>query len=85
MSLVLDELRTAVGIELTANLNCGAQSAIMLADFSQIAVARDLNPQVTVLSEPYADYHKQAIRVVARYDMQPLNPAAVVLLKNVTA
>ena len=57
----------------------------MLADFSQIAVARDLNPQVTVLSELYADYDKQAIRVVARYDMQPLNPAAVVLVKNVTA
>jgi HK97 family phage major capsid protein len=68
-----------------ANLNGGAQSTIMLADFSQIAVAQDLNPQVTVLSELYADYDQQAIRVVARYDMQPLNPAAVVLLKSVTA
>jgi HK97 family phage major capsid protein len=68
-----------------ANLNSGTQSTIMSADFSQIAVARDLNPQVAVLSELYADYDKQANRVVARYDMQPLNPAAVVLLKNVTA
>jgi len=68
-----------------ANLNGGAQSTIMLADFNQIAVARNLNPQVTVLSELVTDYDKQAMRVVARYDMQPLNPAAVVLLKNVTA
>lgn len=57
----------------------------MLADFNQIAVARNLNPQVTVLSELVTDYDKQAMRVVARYDMQPLNPAAVVLLKNVIA
>lgn len=63
----------------------GSESTIVLADFSQIAVARDLNPQVTILSELYADYDKQAIRVVARYDMKPLNPKAVVLLTGVTA
>lgn len=55
-----------------------------LVDFSQIAVARDMDPSVTVLSERYADYDQQAIRVVARYDLAPMNPAAVVTLTGIT-
>lgn len=39
-----------------------------LIDMSQVAVARDLNPSVKILTERYADYDQQAIRVVARYD-----------------
>ncbi|MDP9465672.1 MAG: phage major capsid protein [Actinomycetota bacterium] len=62
-----------------------ALSTIVLADFSQIAVARDLAPSVRLLDQLYADFDQQAIRVVARYDAAPLNPAAVVLLKGVTA
>ncbi len=55
----------------------------ILADFSQIAVARDLAPSVKILAERYADYDQQAIRVVARYDAAPLNLDAIVVLKNV--
>ncbi|WP_281711553.1 phage major capsid protein [Dermacoccus nishinomiyaensis] len=55
-----------------------------LVDFSQIAVARDLAPSVKILTERYADYDQQAIRVVARYDAAPLNPAAVVMLTGIT-
>lgn len=55
-----------------------------LVDFSQIAVARDLAPSVKVLTERYADYDQQAIRVVARYDAAPLNPKAVVALTGIT-
>lgn len=55
-----------------------------LLDFSQIAVARDLAPSVKVLTERYADYDQQAIRVVARYDAAPLNPQAVVALTGIT-
>ncbi len=62
-----------------------ALSTIVLADFSQIAVARDLAPSVKLLDQTYADFDQQAIRVVARYDAAPLNPAAVVLLRGVTA
>ena len=54
----------------------------MLADFSQIAVARDMAPSVTVLRERYADYDEQALRVVARYDVKPLNAEAVVKITN---
>ncbi len=55
-----------------------------LVDFSQIAVARDLAPSVKVLTERYADFDQQAIRVVARYDAAPLNPQAVVTLTGIT-
>ena len=55
-----------------------------LVDFSQIAVARDLAPSVKILTERYADYDQQAIRVVARYDAAPLNPAAIVTLSGIT-
>lgn len=55
-----------------------------LIDFSQIAVARDLAPSVKVLTETYADFDQQALRVVARYDAAPLNPEAVVALNGIT-
>lgn len=54
-----------------------------LVDFGQIAVARDLAPSVKVLTERYADYDQQALRVVARYDAAPLNPAAIVTLDGI--
>ncbi|TFD80541.1 phage major capsid protein [Cryobacterium psychrophilum] len=49
-----------------------------LVDFSQIAVARDLAPSVKILDQTFGDFDQQAIRVVARYDAQPLNPQAIV-------
>lgn len=49
-----------------------------LADMSHVAVARDMAPSVTVLTERYADYDQQAIRVVARYDAKPTAPEAIV-------
>lgn len=55
---------------------------VVLADFSQIAVARDMAPSVTVLRERFADFDEQALRVVARYDVKPLNPEAVVIIRN---
>lgn len=58
---------------------------VVLADFSQIAVARDLAPSVKLLDQTYADFDQQAIRVVARYDAAPLNPQSIVILRGVTA
>ena len=55
-----------------------------LVDMSQVAVARDLAPSVKLLTERYADYDQQAIRVVARYDAAPLNPKAIVVLTGIT-
>ncbi|QKT08043.1 phage major capsid protein [Gordonia sp. X0973] len=55
-----------------------------LVDFSQIAVARDLAPSVTILDQTFADFDQQAIRVVTRYDVAPLNPTAIVTLTGIT-
>lgn len=55
-----------------------------LLDFSQVAVARDLAPSVTVLRELFANFDEQALRVVARYDTKPVNPEAVVKLTGIT-
>ena len=49
-------------------------------DFAQVAVARDLAPSVTILKERFADFDEQALRVVSRYDVAPLNPESVVVL-----
>lgn len=54
-----------------------------LVDMTRVAVARDLAPTVKVLTERYADYDQQAIRVVARYDAKPLDPAAVLTLSGI--
>ena len=55
-----------------------------LVDFSQVVVAQDLAPSVTILKERFADYDEQAIRVVSRYDVGALNPEAVVVLDKIT-
>lgn len=59
--------------------------SIVLADFSQIAVARDQAPTVKILDQTFGDYDQQAIRVTARYDAAPLNPEAVVVVENIGA
>lgn len=56
-----------------------------VADMSQVAVARDLAPSVKILTERYADYDQQAIRVVARYDAKPLNPEGIVTISGIGA
>ena len=56
-----------------------------LVDMSRIAVARDVAPSVKVLTERYADFDQQALRVVARYDAAPTDPAAVITLSGLSA
>ena len=55
-----------------------------LVDFSQIVVARDVAPSVKVLDQTFGDYDQQAIRVVARYDVAPLNDDAIIKLTGIT-
>lgn len=59
------------------------ETSVILADFSQIAVARDQAPTVKILDQTYGDYDQMAIRVTARYDAAPLNAEAVVILTDV--
>lgn len=60
-------------------------TSVVLADMSQVAVARDLTPSVKILDQTFGDYDQMAIRVVARYDAAPLNPEGVVVLRGITA
>lgn len=69
------------GIPVTVTNKLPTGKAI-LCDTSQIAVARDLSPSVTVLSERYAEYDEQAIRVVTRYDLGLLHPEGVIVLTD---
>ena len=54
-----------------------------LADMSQVIVARDVAPSVAILTERYADYDQQAIRVVTRVDAAPSQPEAVVTFSGI--
>ncbi len=71
------------GIEVTVT-NKLPEGKIVLADTSQIAIARDLAPSVTLLSERYTEYHEQAIRVVTRYDQGLLHPGGVIVMTDAT-
>jgi HK97 family phage major capsid protein len=69
------------GVPVTVTNKLKVGKAI-LADTSQIAVARDLAPSVTILSERYADYDQIGVRVVTRYDLGLLHPEAVIILTD---
>jgi len=71
-------------VTVTNRIPTGATVKAVLADFSQIAVARDLAPSVTILRERFGDQDSQAIRVVTRYDAKPVNPTAIVRLDGIT-
>lgn len=61
------------------------ESTIILADMAQVAIGVDVAPRAEILRETYGDFDQQALRIVARMDIAPLNPAAVIVLDGVTA
>lgn len=77
-----DATYSLFGIPVTVTNKLATGKAV-LADMSQIAVVRDIAPSVTLLSERYAEYDQQAIRVVTRYDLGLLHPKGVVVLTDV--
>lgn len=56
------------------------EGTAVLADMSNVAIARDLAPSVTVLNERYAEYDLIGLRVTTRYDLGLLHPEAVIVL-----
>jgi HK97 family phage major capsid protein len=58
---------------------------VLLYDASQVVVARDLAPSVTILKELFQKTDEQGIKVVSRYDAAPLNDQAVIRIKNIAA
>lgn len=52
----------------------------ILADMSNVAVVRDIDPQITLLPERYAEYDQMGIRVKTRYDMGIIRNEGVLIL-----
>ncbi|MBD0862731.1 phage major capsid protein [Gordonia sp. zg691] len=77
--LTAEGRRTLFGIPVIVT-NKLAEGKAALVDMTNVAVVRDLQPSVTVLSERFADFDEQAIRVVTRYDLGLLHPEAVTVL-----
>lgn len=69
------------GIPVTVTNKLASGTAV-LADTSQIAIARDVAPSVTILTERYAEFDEIGIRVTARYDLGLLHPEAVIVLSE---
>jgi HK97 family phage major capsid protein len=60
----------------------GAQAGgkLILADMNQVAVGRDTAPSLGVFTETFADSDQLYLRVVARYDIKPLNAAGIYII-----
>jgi HK97 family phage major capsid protein len=77
--LTVDATYRLFGIPVTVTNKLSPGQAV-LADMSNVAVARDVSPSVTVLTERYAEYDEVGLRVVTRYDLGLLHPEAVAVL-----
>lgn len=56
------------------------EGTAIIGDMSSIAVVRDIDPQITVLTERYAEYDEIGVRVVTRYDLGVIRPEGVLIL-----
>lgn len=74
-----DAAYSLFGVPVTVTNKLPTGKAV-LADMSQVAVVRDIDPSITLLSERYAEFDQQAVRVVTRYDLGLLHPEGVVVL-----
>lgn len=72
------------GTPVTVSNKMPAGKAI-LADMQEIAVVRDIDPQVTILNERYAEYDQVGIRVTTRYDLGLIRPEGVILMESAEA
>ena len=77
--LTKDATYRLLGIPVTVT-NKLEEGTAVLADMSQVAIARDIAPSVTVLTERYAEYDQVGLRVVTRYDLGLLHPEGVIVL-----
>ncbi|KUI27755.1 phage major capsid protein [Mycobacterium sp. GA-2829] len=77
--LTKDATYRLFGLEVVVT-NKLAEGQAVLADMSQVAIARDIAPSVTVLTERYAEFDQVGLRVVTRYDLGLLHPEGVIVL-----
>lgn len=72
-----------VGIPAYVSTQVPDDKAVLL-DTRQVAIVRDLAATVKVLTERYAEFDQIGLRVVTRYDLGVLNPAAVIVLSGIS-
>lgn len=77
--LTADATYTLFGIPVTVT-NKLVEGKAILVDMNQVAVARDVAPSITVLTERYAEFDMVGLRIVTRYDLGLLHPEGVVVL-----
>lgn len=53
-----------------------------LLDMKQVAIVRDIDPSITILTEKYADTDETGIRVISRYDLGLIKPEGVIILEQ---
>lgn len=56
------------GVPVSVSNKIPSGKAVLL-NMNDVAVVRDIDPQITILNERYADYDQTGIRVKTRYDM----------------
>ena len=71
-------VRTLFDVPVTVT-NKLAKGEGALVDMKEVAVVRDIDPQVTILNERYAEFDQIGIRVVTRYDLGLLHPEGVIV------
>lgn len=79
-SLAEDVTYSLFGVPVSVSNKVPAGKAA-LVDMAQVAVVRDIDPQVTVLTERYAEFDQVGIRVVTRYDLGLLHPEGVTIIQ----
>jgi len=60
--------------------NVSGKARVALVDFSKVAVARDVDANVTILDQTWGDYDSIGIRVVSRFDTALLQSKGVTIL-----
>ncbi|MDN6705126.1 phage major capsid protein [Corynebacterium glyciniphilum] len=72
---------TLFGVPVTVTNKLPAGKSI-LADTAAIAVVRDIDPEVTILNERYAEFDQVGIRVKTRYDLGLIRPEGVIVMES---
>lgn len=82
--ITADARYTLFGIPVTVSNKVPAGKGALL-NTKEVAIVRDIDPQITILSEKYADTDETGIRVVTRYDLGLLRPEGVIILEDAGA
>lgn len=79
--ITADTRYSLFGVPVTVSNRVPKGKAALL-DMKQVAIVRDIDPSITILTEKYADTDEVGIRVVTRYDLGLINPKGVIILSQ---